>query len=209
MNEMTTHDIERLVNDEMNRMNPETCRHIDPSEVAEEVAESYSFQAMVRVLTRRIVSKNRQERVQEGDHHDYNADGSIKVVNLTPHPITLYSRDGERVVGEIPMSDFVARVDTSASIDFPVTLQLEDGTNIQNVPLLYQERDVMAELPEPKEGVYYIVSAMVMDTFPNREDLIMVNTTNDRLGSIKDGRGKIKGTRSLRPSTSGVFRMLM
>ena len=207
MNETNQHRqrIEELVNDELLRLSVGT----GGQDILDEVLSSPSFEAMTRLLTRRAVTRRKRREADVTDHHKQNGDCSIKVVNLTPHPITLYSRDGTDVIGEIPMSDFVARVDTSATISYPVTLELEDGSKIDNIPLLYQERDVTTELPAPEEGVYYIVSALVMDTFPGREDLIMVNTTNDRLGSIKDGRGRVIGTRSLRPSTSGVFRMMM
>lgn len=205
MNELNLHRIEELVNDELLRLSVGTGEE----DILNEVLESTSMEAMTRLLTRRAVARRKKEASDPVDHHDQNGDCTIKVVNLTPHPITLYSRDGVDIIGEIPMSDFVARVDTSATISYPVTLELEDGSTIDNIPLLYQERDVMTELPAPEEGVYYIVSALVMDTFPGREDLIMVNTTNDRLGSIKDERGRVIGTRSLRPSTSGVFRMMM
>ena len=204
MNERNQQRIEELVNDELLRLSVGTGEE----EILNEVLESASLEAMTRLLTRRAVAR-RKKKGDPSDHHDHNGDCTIKVVNLTPHPITLYSRDGVDIIGEIPMSNFVARVDTSATISYPVTLELEDGSKIDNIPLLYQERDVTTELPAPEEGVYYIVSALVMDTFPGREDLIMVNTTNDRLGSIKDGRGRVIGTRSLRPSTSGVFRMMM
>lgn len=206
MNELNLKRIESLVSDELLRMSVGT--DLNEEEVLEEVLSSTSLEAMTRLLTRRVVSRL-SRRHDTPDHHVQNGDCVIKVVNLTPHPITIYNRDGTEVVGEIPMSDFVARVDTSATISYPVTLELTDGSTLDNIPLLYQERDVLTELPEPEEGVYYIVSAMVMDTFPDREDLIMVNTTNDRLGSIKDERGRVIGTRSLRPSTSGVFRMMM
>lgn len=210
MNHNTTHDhIERFVMDELSRLSPEPHLGIDPVEVVDDILSSHSLQAMARVLTRRHVSRVRQQKADVADQHVHNEDTSIKVVNLTSHPINLYSRDGTRVIGEIPMSDFVARVDTNVTIDFPVRLELEDGSTIDNIPLLYQEKDVLTELPEPRDGVYYIVSAMVKDTFPEREDLVMVNTTNDRLGCMKDGRGRVIGTRSLRPSSKGIFRMMM
>lgn len=196
-----------IVETELARIAAEDALSIDALDVAHEVATSHSLEIMAQAMARRIIS----QRCQGRDGHTWHAgnDGTIKVVNLTPHTVTLYSRDGTTVIGEIPMSGLVARVNTNVSVDFPVTVELEDGGVIENVPLLYQERDVTSGLPAPREGVYYIVSALVLDTFPDREDLITMNTSNDRLGAIKDERGYTVGTRSLRPASSGVFRAFM
>lgn len=192
-----------LVEAELARVAPEHAGCIDALDVAHEVATSHSLEIMAQAMARRLIAQRRG-----ADGHAWHAgnDGTVKVVNLTPHTVTLYSRDGTTVVGEIPMSGLVARVNTNVSIDFPVTLELEGGGLIEDVPLLYQERDVTSGLPAPREGIYYIVSSLVLDTFPDREDLITMNTSNDRLGAIKDERGYTIGTRSLRPASTGIFR---
>ena len=47
-----------------------------------------------------------------------------------------------------------------------------------------------SNLPDYEEGVYYIVSALVANAYPERKDLLMVNET------IRDDDGRIIGCKS-------------
>ena len=87
-----------------------------------------------------------------------------KVINLTPHAIVVKS--GNREVVYEP-SGMVARMETETSevgeVDgFSVMVSEVTGSN----------------LPDPEEGVFYLVSAMVLSAFPERGDLLAPDTGN-------------------------------
>ena len=88
----------------------------------------------------------------------------MTLINATPHSITLVSREGVEqdnrrqflaetveILREIPPSGILARV---SMINFPAGEI--DGIAIESVT--YGE---IEGLPEPQEGVYYIVSGLV------------------------------------------------
>jgi hypothetical protein len=88
----------------------------------------------------------------------------MTLINATPHSITLVSREGVEqdnrrqflaetveILREIPPSEILARV---SMINFPAGEI--DGIAIESVT--YGE---IEGLPEPQEGVYYIVSGLV------------------------------------------------
>lgn len=78
-------------------------------------------------------------------------------INLTPHTINLNNGTS------FPASGTVARVSSSFS-QFD-----ENGICTVN----YGE---ITGLPEPQEGVYYIVSAMILDAVKNRKDVVAPST---------------------------------
>ena len=88
----------------------------------------------------------------------------MKLLNLTPHDITVTNGNGTKVY---PASGTVARVNTTSlevgNLDgFVVTKQSVTGHNV----------------PAPQDGVTYIVSAMVLAQLPDRDDLVAPDTSN-------------------------------
>lgn len=73
----------------------------------------------------------------------------MQLINLTPHAIVIRLPDGDR---EIPASGSVARVATS---------HVPAGT-IDGIPVFDQTFGEIEGLPEPQEGVVFIVSAIVL-----------------------------------------------
>lgn len=173
-------------------------------EILDEVLNERSFEMFVRLLTRQAIAKR-----TGSIHPTASRNGQIKVINLTPHEITLYDRRGSCVIGTIPKSDQVARVNTRAYVEFPVSLELEDGSVVEDVLLFYREDDTLLDLPDVEPGTYYVVSKIVQSAHPERPDLITVNSGNDRYGSIKDENGKTIGTKSLQPPTLDIFREIL
>ena len=84
------------------------------------------------------------------------------LVNLTPHPIVL--DDGVNSKTYEPSGE-VARVTQESK-----TVGEVDGFTIKTLI------SVGDNLPDPKEGVQYIVSAMVLAQLPERQDLVAPNT---------------------------------
>ena len=86
------------------------------------------------------------------------------LINATPHVITLVSRQGVKqdnkrqflaetveVIREIPSSGILPRVSMSN----------EDAGEIDGIPIQSVLYGDIQGLPEPQEGVYYIVSGLV------------------------------------------------
>jgi len=105
---------------------------------------------------------------------------TIEIINATPHPIVLKTSSKEITY---PKSDILARVETkSKKVD---DIEVEVYENVYG--------DVQG-LPKEKNGVYYIVSAMVLsankESNNKRTDLIAPDTSPNG-GAIRDG-GQIK-----------------
>lgn len=112
----------------------------------------------------------------------------MKLVNLTKHPITLFADDGQTVVAEIPPSGVEARVSTRAEILGWVEV---DGFYI---PLVRTEFGPVEGLPEPADGVVYIVSTLVARAVAGeRDDVVAPDTGPESV--IRDADGRIVGIR--------------
>lgn len=106
----------------------------------------------------------------------------MKFVNLTPHDVVLRSDDGTREV-TFPSSGIV-RCSTSR-INLP---------DLDGWPVSRTEMGPPVGLPEPEEGVYYIVSFVVLQSLRGtRADLLAPDTT--QYGSGRDSNGKIQYVR--------------
>jgi hypothetical protein len=80
------------------------------------------------------------------------------IINLTPHAIN------ETLTGKTyQTSGIIARVSQTLS---------DTGMTIDGVPLFHRKFGDVTDLPDARDGVYLIVSAMVADAVPHRHDLI-------------------------------------
>lgn len=85
----------------------------------------------------------------------------LSVVNKTPHVVTIYSGDGLDKVATIEPLLPAARCET-----VQVLVAKQDDI------LFYKTRyGLVHNLPEPKPGVIYIVSLLVQQAAPHRDDL--------------------------------------
>jgi hypothetical protein len=96
-----------------------------------------------------------------------------RIINLTPHSVTV---DGK----EIPSSG-VARLQE----------RNESAGLIAGVPVIRQVRGQVEGLPDPKDGVWIIVSRPIFDALPDRNDLLAIGET------VRDAQGKILGAKNL------------
>ncbi len=84
------------------------------------------------------------------------------IVNLTPHAIVV---DNGEISKTYEPSGEIARVLTESTV-----VGVEDGFEVVSI------RVTGDNLPAQKDGVLYLVSAMVKGLRPEREDLIAPNT---------------------------------
>lgn len=97
------------------------------------------------------------------------------LVNLTPHSLNIVAADGSTV--DIPPSGNIARVGSISSIVATV-----NGININK-----QTFGKVMDLPDAQDDVVYIVSRMVKDRVPDRDDVVVPGVP------FRDTDGKIIG----------------
>lgn len=107
----------------------------------------------------------------------------MRLVNLTPHSIDVYDENNRKVLS-IPPSGIVLRA---------VAIREKVG-EINGIPV-YSVKYRVPELPEPRKGVYYIVSSVVLMLLKaygiQRDDVLSPDT--DR--AVRDDKGRIVGVR--------------
>ena len=79
----------------------------------------------------------------------------MKLINLTPHTIIIPGS------GEIEPSGYIARVNT----------QLSQIGKVNGIPIMVSRNLGTSNIPEPVDGVLYIVASMVRQNCPDRKDL--------------------------------------
>ena len=103
-----------------------------------------------------------------------------KLVNLTPHAITFVNDNTDPILVVEP-SGAVARVST----------RTETIGSIAGIPVTQTVFGEVEGLPDPKDGVVYIVSSLVAQRCADREDVFIPNEP------IRDDKGRIIGCKSL------------
>jgi hypothetical protein len=88
----------------------------------------------------------------------------MNIVNLTPHAVTVQHEDG--TVTEIPPSGTVARVEAA---------QVPIG-DVDGITVVRSTFGPPTDLPDPAEGVVYLVSSLVAQAVPDREDVVAPDT---------------------------------
>lgn len=101
------------------------------------------------------------------------------VMNLCPHDVIVYDREGNEVV--YPASGFVARCSTST----------DTIGEVNGIPVIRTKMRSVDGLPDPADGICYIVSFAVAEKVPEREDVFYPAR------SVRDGKGTIIGCRAL------------
>lgn len=117
----------------------------------------------------------------------------MRLVNLTPHDIAVFSGNGEKVV--IPKSGQAVRVTSSA---VPISYVLAGSLEI---PLVETRFGDIEGLPAPEPGVLYVVSALAAQAAvaQGRVDVVAPDTGPE--SAVRDENGNIVGVRRFtRPS---------
>lgn len=106
----------------------------------------------------------------------------MKLRNLTPHEIVVYSQDRTTVLFTVPSEGIFLRVSTDQK-----TIGEINGIPVQKV-----EYGEVKDLPAPEEDTILIVSQMVLSALHGaRPDLVAPDTGK---GAVRDETGKILGT---------------
>ena len=127
---------------------------------------------------------------------------SADIFNLTPHPITIDDGINKVVFRslEVLAPDQTA---TYPHVHMKTTGQDEvDGIRIRHI-----KPSTITHLPEPREGLLFIVSAIVAQAAPHRSDLICPDTEHanrDEKGFIVSVKGFVSYTHSQIGTPPGV-----
>jgi hypothetical protein len=103
----------------------------------------------------------------------------MELRNLTPHPLRLHGEDG--AVVELAPHGPAPRLST---------VRASLGT-VAGLPLVRTTMGEIEGLPAPEAGVLLVVSAMVAEAAPSREDLAYPGE------AIRDESGRVVGARGL------------
>jgi hypothetical protein len=114
---------------------------------------------------------------------------NVKLVNLTPHEITVFDQNGNEVL-RVPPSGITARVNpTENQVGY-----------INGVPVYKVTYGDIQNLPEPQENTVYIVSQIVLQALQakgiQRQDVVAPNTGPGPMGAVRDQQGRIVGVKS-------------
>jgi len=105
----------------------------------------------------------------------------MRFVNLTPHKITIKSKKGDI---EVPPSGTIARVTTIEEV----------VAEVDGISIIKREFGEVEGLPEPENGVAYIVSSLVLGAVKGRKDVFAPDTGAT---AIRDEKGQIKAVTRL------------
>ena len=101
-------------------------------------------------------------------------------VNCTPHPINLLDSENKLVM-KLPKGDVVPRLTQTTKVE----------GEIHGVTITSTQFGATQDLPDSIEGVLYIVSRLVLQANPSRNDLVVPNEL------VRDAEGNILGCKSL------------
>lgn len=125
----------------------------------------------------------------------------INIVNLTPHPVSVFSAINDEII-TFPKSDLpIPRLQESRgnSVVLRAFVRVGDG-EIDAFKISNTIKGEVIDLPERVLGTFYIVSGLVLDAVPDRKDLISPDSL------VRDDTGVIIGCRGFRTNVdlSGV-----
>ena len=123
----------------------------------------------------------------------------INIVNLTPHPVSVFSAISSKII-TFPKSDLpIPRLQESRGNKVVVRAFVGDG-EIDAFEISNTIKGEVIDLPERVLGTFYIVSGLVLDAVPDRKDLISPDSL------VRDDNGVIIGCKGFRTNVdlSGV-----
>jgi len=110
---------------------------------------------------------------------------TLNIVNLTPHALNLMPAGPTGTVVTIPPSGLVARCAVDRVQVDTVTV---DGIS---VPVNQTRFGEVFNLPDPQPDTIFVVSALVAQAVPDRQDVFIVDD------AVRDDQGRIIGARAL------------
>lgn len=102
------------------------------------------------------------------------------IINKTPHPVTILDLNLVKVLKNFPVEGEPVRLAVS-------TQPCQEIDGFRTTKTIFGEPE---NLPDKKEGVFYIVSQLVKNALPERDDLLVPAEV------VRDETGRILGCKS-------------
>lgn len=123
----------------------------------------------------------------------------MKLINLTPHTISIYTMDGDRPLMSIEPSGTLARcTQTDAVVD---GIYCRDGNKLVSIPLVESQFGDVEGLPAPNilaiEQRGYIVSRMALEAIREKDESRIGRDVFAPGPAVRDQDGRIIGCRGL------------
>lgn len=122
----------------------------------------------------------------------------LQIINVTPHEVCIYLPDMKEgtqcsyKIVRIPPSGLVVRCREEVTASTWVPFLIEQGTNEIDIPLMTIETQPLVNLPEPQQGVLYLVSRAVAEAVKTyRKDVVIP------YDAVRNEAGQIIGCRGL------------
>jgi hypothetical protein len=106
----------------------------------------------------------------------------MTIVNLTPHPLSVYTLDGSTLLHTIPSTGMARASETRVTCG-----------EVEGVPLTSVQYGETTGLPDPVPGTIYVVSTITANASP-RADVYVPGEM------VRDKEGRIVGSKGLTPS---------
>jgi len=114
----------------------------------------------------------------------------MRLINLTPHVISIYNREGTEVLLELPA--YPKQVRCKMTTDIIGYSQIDHNGKVVPIDNTLTHFDDVINLPDPKPGIIFIVSKLVAEKMKGkRDDLRIAN------GTMRNESKTIIGCRSL------------
>lgn len=113
-----------------------------------------------------------------------------EIVNLTPHPIRVYSPDSPDRIDNLS-DGLAATIPPSGTVARLATIDLGTWEWIDGIPVEGVEYGHAHDLPQPRDGVRFVVSLVVALGQQGREDLLVPYS------EVRNGDGTVVGCRVL------------
>lgn len=113
-----------------------------------------------------------------------------KLINYTPHDITVYADDKQTVVQTIPSE----RDADGKPVFIRVNQEYTKSGEVNGIPVVKSSFGSVSGLPESQPDTILLVSLMVAQALPYRKDLLVPDTN---VGAVRDESGRIIGTTRL------------
>lgn len=94
------------------------------------------------------------------------------IINLTPHPITVFKPSAPDFLDEPEYTQWVARVLPKVEEPLRLIETVESNGYLDGVPLLLVEYGHSTYSPPIEHGVYYVVSLVTALAIPDRKDFL-------------------------------------
>jgi hypothetical protein len=125
----------------------------------------------------------------------------MRLVNLTPHPVTLFTADtptevddpAAGVLASWPVAGPMARCSEIRADLAVLAVDGPDGAPVR-VPMTEVGFGEVSDLPEPREGVLFIVSRATAERASGRADVVYPDL---QVRTPQDQGGRILGCRAL------------